>query len=196
VSNKSHWIHCAECGRNRLHKAYGLCNRCYYRQWREEHPGYHYHYQWREEHPGCQRQWRENNSERRAECNRRWRKAHKKHIAEYNRQYKMANPQQAANRRRRARKRNVMVEYIDEQLIYNRDGHACVYCKDARDLTLDHVVALARGGAHSYDNLVVACRSCNSSKGVKDVGEWLGEKNLLPFPIATHTREATSWEPI
>jgi 5-methylcytosine-specific restriction endonuclease McrA len=32
-------------------------------------------------------------------------------------------------------------------------------------ITLDHVIPLTRGGAHTASNLRVACRSCNSSKG-------------------------------
>jgi 5-methylcytosine-specific restriction endonuclease McrA len=43
----------------------------------------------------------------------------------------------------------------------------CRYCGvalDARNRTLDHVLALSMGGTHTRDNLVHACRSCNSSK--------------------------------
>lgn len=43
----------------------------------------------------------------------------------------------------------------------------CVYCAtrlDQRTATLDHVVPLARGGAHDPGNLVVACAPCNRLK--------------------------------
>ncbi|MCC7088551.1 MAG: HNH endonuclease, partial [Dehalococcoidia bacterium] len=44
--------------------------------------------------------------------------------------------------------------------IFARDGWQCVYCGRAtRDLTLDHVVPRHRGGPHTWDNLVAACRS-------------------------------------
>ncbi|WP_396216968.1 HNH endonuclease [Gemmatimonas sp.] len=49
----------------------------------------------------------------------------------------------------------------------------CVYCAthlDQRTATLDHVVPLARGGAHDPGNLVVACAPCNRLKS-----------DLLPF---------------
>ena len=50
--------------------------------------------------------------------------------------------------------------------IFVRDHHACQYCGvRTRDLTLDHVVPRHRGGRHSWDNLVSACRSCNHRKG-------------------------------
>ena len=47
-------------------------------------------------------------------------------------------------------------------------GQRCVYCAvhlDQSTATLDHVVPLARGGAHDPGNLVVACAPCNRLKG-------------------------------
>jgi 5-methylcytosine-specific restriction endonuclease McrA len=47
----------------------------------------------------------------------------------------------------------------------------CVYC--GRPATsVDHVVALARGGHEVETNLVPACASCNGSKGAKLLTEW------------------------
>jgi 5-methylcytosine-specific restriction endonuclease McrA len=47
--------------------------------------------------------------------------------------------------------------------VFARDGHACQYC-GARAETLDHVVPRSRGGSHTWDNVVAACRPCNVSK--------------------------------
>ncbi|MBP6772435.1 MAG: HNH endonuclease [Gemmatimonadaceae bacterium] len=47
-------------------------------------------------------------------------------------------------------------------------GQRCVYCAthlDQHCATLDHVVPLARGGAHDPGNVVVACAPCNRLKG-------------------------------
>jgi predicted RNA-binding Zn-ribbon protein involved in translation (DUF1610 family) len=55
-------------------------------------------------------------------------------------------------------------------------GTRCRYCEtelSSTERTADHVVPLCRGGAHSIDNLVIACRSCNSSKGRKTLEQWL-----------------------
>ena len=47
-----------------------------------------------------------------------------------------------------------------------RDTCSCQYCgHKASDLTLDHVVPRHRGGTHTWENLVSACRSCNHRKG-------------------------------
>jgi 5-methylcytosine-specific restriction enzyme A len=43
----------------------------------------------------------------------------------------------------------------------------CAYCGGkfaARDLTMDHVVPIARGGRSAKGNVVAACRKCNSDK--------------------------------
>ena len=49
--------------------------------------------------------------------------------------------------------------------IFIRDHHACQYCGiRTRDLTLDHVVPRHRGGRHTWDNLVTACKTCNHRK--------------------------------
>lgn len=57
-------------------------------------------------------------------------------------------------------------------VIFQRDGHACRYCGQGRNLTVDHVLPLSRGGDNAQDNLVTACRSCNSSKHDKTPEEW------------------------
>lgn len=49
--------------------------------------------------------------------------------------------------------------------VYARDGQSCRYCGGDADLTIGHVVPRCQGGSDKSENLVVACRSCNSRKG-------------------------------
>jgi 5-methylcytosine-specific restriction endonuclease McrA len=50
--------------------------------------------------------------------------------------------------------------------IFVRDRNTCQYCgRTGSDLTLDHVLPRHRGGQHTWDNLVAACRPCNHRKG-------------------------------
>lgn len=50
--------------------------------------------------------------------------------------------------------------------IFGRDRNTCQYCgRTGSDLTLDHVLPRHRGGGHSWENLVTACRACNHRKG-------------------------------
>jgi len=56
--------------------------------------------------------------------------------------------------------------------ILARDGHTCQYCgRQGHDLTIDHVVPRHRGGTHSWENVVAACRPCNHRKGGKLIDE-------------------------
>lgn len=51
----------------------------------------------------------------------------------------------------------------------------CYYCgakKERDELTMDHLVPLARGGRSTRDNLVCACRQCNSRKKTMLPMEW------------------------
>lgn len=52
----------------------------------------------------------------------------------------------------------------------------CYYCHGemiGRAKSLDHKTPLSRGGAHSITNVVVACKTCNFSKGSKTEAEFL-----------------------
>jgi 5-methylcytosine-specific restriction endonuclease McrA len=47
---------------------------------------------------------------------------------------------------------------------------SCVYCQHPltyTESTVDHVIPFSRGGANSFQNVVSACKSCNSSKADK-----------------------------
>jgi len=52
--------------------------------------------------------------------------------------------------------------------VFLRDKYTCQYCGiRSRDLTVDHIMPKHRGGRHSWENLVTACKSCNHRKGGK-----------------------------
>jgi 5-methylcytosine-specific restriction endonuclease McrA len=56
--------------------------------------------------------------------------------------------------------------------IFVRDEYTCQYCgARGHDLTIDHVIPRSRGGQHTWDNLVSACRVCNHRKGGKTLQE-------------------------
>lgn len=54
---------------------------------------------------------------------------------------------------------------LSRQNIFKRDGGKCQYCGSTKDLTLDHVIPRSKGGRSTWDNLVTACKNCNSRKG-------------------------------
>jgi 5-methylcytosine-specific restriction endonuclease McrA len=67
--------------------------------------------------------------------------------------------------------------------VLRRDGRRCAYCPRRAD-TIDHVVPRSRGGPHSWENCVAACRTCNSRKADRLLEE-LGW-TLRVTPVAPH----------
>ena len=61
---------------------------------------------------------------------------------------------------------------------------ACWYCgrsvSDCGPLTADHIFPRMKGGENVSDNLIMVCRSCNSSKGAKDLLAWYRERGEFP----------------
>lgn len=52
--------------------------------------------------------------------------------------------------------------------IFMRDKYTCQYCgcKPRKDeLSIDHVIPSSRGGKTDWENVVLACTKCNTSKG-------------------------------
>jgi hypothetical protein len=69
---------------------------------------------------------------------------------------------------------------LDDERIKMAFPNLCCYCGVSGQLSLDHMIPTARGGANTGDNVVWACRSCNSAKGAKDMLEWLAERESFP----------------
>lgn len=74
--------------------------------------------------------------------------------------------------------RYLNLEYKDVPLsrnnIFKRDDFRCVYCgyDNVKNLTIDHVIPTSKGGKNKWDNVVTACKSCNSEKADLDIEEW------------------------
>ncbi|KAK8531671.1 hypothetical protein V6N13_131031 [Hibiscus sabdariffa] len=63
-----------------------------------------------------------------------------------------------------------------------RDNFTCQYCSARDNLTIDHVLPVARGGEWKWENLVAACAKCNSKKGQKTPEE--ANMKLIKVPKA------------
>lgn len=56
----------------------------------------------------------------------------------------------------------------------------CYYCQQTfkpEELTLDHVVPVARGGRSTRGNLVISCRACNQKKKFLTPAEMILREN-------------------
>jgi 5-methylcytosine-specific restriction endonuclease McrA len=52
---------------------------------------------------------------------------------------------------------------LSRRAVFVRDNFECQYCGRPAE-NVDHVVPRSRGGAHTWDNVVAACRPCNARK--------------------------------
>jgi 5-methylcytosine-specific restriction endonuclease McrA len=70
---------------------------------------------------------------------------------------------------------------LSRRAVFTRDGQTCVYCGSSAT-SIDHVVPRSRGGTHTWDNVVAACRRCNHTKADRSLAEmgW-----ALPHPPRT-----------
>jgi hypothetical protein len=73
---------------------------------------------------------------------------------------------------------------FDDEKIKLSIGSKCNYCNSTDKLALDHILSQKLGGKDEGDNLIYACKSCNSSKGKKDLMEWMELRGkFLPLMI-------------
>lgn len=73
---------------------------------------------------------------------------------------------------------------LSRENIFLRDNYTCQYCHDTfpyKELTLDHVMPVSRGGPKSWKNLVTACHKCNHKKGSRTPRE--ANMPLLNKPV-------------
>ncbi|MBK8514881.1 MAG: HNH endonuclease [Saprospiraceae bacterium] len=77
-----------------------------------------------------------------------------------------------------------MKSIFDDEKIKLMTGQVCNYCGSTENLTLDHIIPKYKGGTDNAENLIYACTSCNSSKGKKDLMEWMQKINeYLPLMV-------------
>jgi len=53
---------------------------------------------------------------------------------------------------------------LNRRSVFARDDHRCQYCGAPAE-SIDHVVPRSKGGTHTWENVVAACRPCNVRKG-------------------------------
>jgi 5-methylcytosine-specific restriction endonuclease McrA len=60
-----------------------------------------------------------------------------------------------------------------------RDGYTCYYCgNEGKEMTIDHIIPVSKAPELAIDieNMVTACKPCNSSKGSRSQGSFLEHK--------------------
>lgn len=84
-----------------------------------------------------------------------------------------------------------------------RDNFTCQYCGAAPGrplLTMDHILPRSRGGQTTWENVVIACRTCNMRKGNRTPDEAgmvlrkrAGRPHYLAFLLLSETAARDVW---
>lgn len=111
------------------------------------------------------KQYREDNPEKIKQYNK-----------QYNKQYHKDNPEKfrLKEQRRMALKQGLPNTFTIKQWKSVKEyfNNKCAYCGEDKPLTQDHHIALSKGGEYTHNNIIPACKSCNSSKRDKDFFKW------------------------
>jgi hypothetical protein len=106
-----------------------------------------------------------------------WRDGHPDNVRKSQKTYLEKHPglKNSWTQNYRARKRGAFVEDVDQAIVYKRDKGICQIClkrvpktakfPDPLSPSYDHIIPLAKGGEHSYRNVVLTHLLCNTSKG-------------------------------
>lgn len=93
-----------------------------------------------------------------------------------NKLYREANPERNRidHQRRMARKKELPCTFTLSQWNATKEhfNNQCAYCGEDKPLEQEHFVALSKGGEYTLNNIIPACKSCNSSKGNSDMSTW------------------------
>jgi 5-methylcytosine-specific restriction endonuclease McrA len=88
---------------------------------------------------------------------------------------------------------------LTRRALFARDGGRCAYCGGIAT-SVDHVIPRSRGGQHTWENVVAACRRCNAKKEnhlLSEAGMRLARHPFAPadgFRLSLG-RPESDWEP-
>lgn len=114
------------------------------------------------------------NPERLTASKAAYRKANPEKVSASNAAWQKANPEKnaAKEHRRRAHKSSNGVNLVTSAETAAIMAQPCIACSAPGPSELEHLIPIARGGAHTIGNLASLCRSCNASKNDLLYIEW------------------------
>jgi 5-methylcytosine-specific restriction endonuclease McrA len=132
--------------------------RATYQAWFESNP---------EKSRAASRSWRKNNPDKVRELYVNWVASNQERVRELRKRWHTEHPEYRRFRHKVTSNSSFTFDQWLELLV--EFNHQCAYCgRSDVPLTMDHRVAIVNGGHHTKDNIVPACRPCNSRKGAKD----------------------------
>ena len=120
--------------------------------------------------------WSNKNREKRNQIDRRSYIKHKAKRISKSLKWIKENPEKHAkrNQERRATIRNLEANFtsVDWEKCKSIFNNTCAYCGKKSKLQQEHVIPVSKGGTYTKDNILPACKSCNSSKNNRDFATW------------------------
>jgi 5-methylcytosine-specific restriction endonuclease McrA len=96
-----------------------------------------------------------------------WRGNNREVYNAYVREWRAKNPEKSkrSSRANSFNRRTKCKKLTSKEIAYilKEGNNTCVYCNQPGH-SIDHITPISRGGTNDLSNLVVACKSCNSSK--------------------------------
>lgn len=127
----------------------------------------------------CKR-WRERHPVQDRARQSKWTKQNALHVSVYN--------EQVRQKMKKAPGRGVtLVQWKDVLTVW---GSRCAYC-GVETTAMDHFVPISRGGAHDVNNVMPACKSCNSAKKNREPLAWLATRGIDPAPLFLNLLKAS-----
>ncbi len=98
----------------------------------------------------------------------------------YSKQYEKENRERYNNHSHcyRARKTEVLSTFTlkEWEECKNNFNNQCAYCGSLAPLTREHFIPLSEKGEYTKENILPACKSCNSSKGDRAFSDWYSKQ--------------------
>jgi 5-methylcytosine-specific restriction endonuclease McrA len=115
------------------------------------------------------RRWNKSHPEQRRAAKRLYYARHREQHKEVMAAYHKAHPEvlRAKSNAYRARARAAEGQFTSAEwrALVESYGSKCAYRGEVGPVQVDHRTPLTRGGANSIDNILPACRKCNTEKG-------------------------------
>ena len=95
-----------------------------------------------------------------------------------------------------ARRVNTQTHYITNLELYLKDGGKCGVCDQPVEMSnasIDHIVAISKGGTHTWDNVQLAHYKCNILKGADEMKDITGPARLIQGAYL-HSMEKEEYE--
>ncbi len=99
---------------------------------------------------------------------------HKKIRSEYLKTENGINTQRKSRQVTRCKSKGVYVESVDPLELYKQQDGICYLCYEKftfKEMEMDHVIPVSKGGKHELNNVKMCCGKCNKIKGSKILPE-------------------------